>query len=106
MIEEDDVFKALDFLRDNAPFAAKARAEREYVESYARVLKSQIMRENQGESIGAQEARAYSDPRYIKHLEAIRAAVEADEKIRFMLSAAETKIQAWRTFSSNNRPRV
>jgi len=53
-----------------------------------------------------QEREAYSDPRYVQHLEAIKQAVEIDEGHRFLRAAADAKIEAWRTQSSNTRARV
>jgi hypothetical protein len=102
-ITDDDVQKAIDWLRDTALKAAKARAEREYLSEFRKVLKAQIMRENKTESIGAQEAIAYADNRYIAHLDCIRTAIEVDEHLRFLRVAAEAKVEAWRTMSSNER---
>ncbi len=103
MITSEEVEKAVDWLRDNAGEAAKARAERIYVEEYRKTIKAQIMCEHTDESGIAQEREAYADPRYIAHLDAIREAVEIDEKHRFLRSAAEAKLEAWRTFSANDR---
>jgi hypothetical protein len=102
-ITDDEIDRALDYLRDNADEAAKARAERVYVEEYRKVVKAQIMKENGTMTAVLQEREAYADPRYAAHLDAIREAVQRDEKCRFMLSAAEAKIEAWRTQSSNER---
>lgn len=103
MISDDDIEKALDYLRDNAAKAAKSKAERIYMEEYRKTVKGQIMRENDDKPLGAQEAIAYADPRYKQHLEAMREAIERDEYHRWMLIAAEAKIEAWRTQSSNSR---
>lgn len=103
MISDDDIERAVDYMRDNAIKAAKAKAERIYMEEYRHVVKSQIMRENDDKSLGAQEAVAYADPRYREHLKALHAAVESDEYHRWMLKAAEAKIEAWRTQCSNQR---
>lgn len=100
MISDTEIQRALDYLRDNAEEAAKARAERVYVEEYRKSLKAQLMKEADAKSVAAQEVEAYAHPRYLQHLEAIRQAVEADEKHRFMLSAAGAKIDAWRTEKS------
>jgi len=102
-IKDEEVDRALDYLRDNADAAAKARAERIYVEEYRKVIKAQVMKEHDDKALGAQEREAYADDRYIAHLDAIRDAVAADEKHRFLLSAADAKIQAWRTQSTNER---
>lgn len=103
MITDDDIEKALDYLRDNGRKAAKAKAERIYMIEYRKVVKSQIMRENDDKSIGAQEAIAYSDPRYIEHLKVMRDAIESDEYFDWMRVSAEAKIEAWRTQQANYR---
>lgn len=102
-ITDDEIDKALDYLRDNAEEAAKARAERIYVEEYRKVVKAQIMKEHNDKSAVIQEREAYADPRYVAHLGVISEAIARDERCRFMLSAAEAKIEAWRTQSSNER---
>ncbi len=103
MITDEEISKALDYLRDSAPKAAKARAERIYVEEYRKTMKAQLMKEHAGEALGAQEREAYADPRYLEHLQAIREAVREDEHLRFMRVAAEAKIEAWRSMCANNR---
>lgn len=102
-ITDEEIDKALDFLRDNARDAAQSKADRVYVEEYRKTLKAQLMKEHGGLSAVLQEREAYSDPRYVQHLEAIRDAVRADEYNRYMRVAAEAKIEAWRTQSSNIR---
>ena len=103
MISDADIEKALDYMRDNATAAARARAEREYVTEFRKTIKAEIMKENVSESIGAQEREAYADQRYKSHLEAIKEAVYQDEYRRFMMEAAKTKISCWQTECSNKR---
>lgn len=103
MITEADVEKSVDYLRDHARKAAQAKAERIYMEEFRKTVKAQIMRETTGESIGAQEARAYADSRYTQHLKAMRDAIETDEYNRWMMIAAQAKIEAWRTQQANAR---
>lgn len=105
-ITDEEVDKALDYLRDNARDAAQAKANRIYVEEYRKVIKAQLMKEHGDKSAVIQEREAYSDPRYIQHLEAIKEAVVIDEGHRFLRAAADAKIEAWRTQSSNTRARV
>ena len=102
-ITDEEIDKALDFLRDNARDAAQARADRVYVEEFRKTLKASLMKEHGQMSAVLQEREAYSDARYVAHLEAIRDAVKTDEFHRFMRIAAEAKIEAWRTQSSNVR---
>lgn len=105
-ITDDEIDKALDYLRDNARDAAQAKADRVYVEEYRKVLKAILMKEHSTLSAVLQEREAYSDPRYAEHLDAIRQAVRADEEHRFLRVAADAKIEAWRTQSSNTRARM
>ena len=65
--------------------------------------KASIMRENADKPIGTPEAIAYADPRYATHLTVMKEAIERDEYCRWMRTAAEAKIEAWRTMSANNR---
>ena len=102
MISEEEVEKAVTYLRENARSAAQAKANRIYVEEYRKVVKAQIMREHEG-ALGVQEREAYADPRYRQHLEAVKEAVEKDEYNRWMMTAAEAKIEAWRTQQANSR---
>ena len=103
MISDDQVEAALDYMRDKSTAAAQARAERAYVEEFRKVLKAQIMREYPTDALGTQEAKAYSDPRYLAHLQAIKTAVFEDEQWRFRMAAAQAKLDAWQTQSANNR---
>lgn len=106
MISEQDIERAIDFLRDNAEVAAKNRAERLYLEDYTRSLKAQIMAEHLAEPLGAQERHAYADTRYLNHLAAMKIAIYEDERGRFLRAAAEAKIEAWRTQQANMRVNV
>lgn len=103
MISDQDVEKALDWLRDGADRHAQDRANRSYVEEFRKSLKAQIMRDHLDLPVSAQEREAYADPRYIQHLEAVKEAIRIDEHNRFMRASAEAKIEAWRTQSSNQR---
>lgn len=103
MISDLEIEKAVDYLRDNATKAAQARAERIYMEEYRKVVKAKIMREHQTDSLGAQEAIAYASDHYSEHLNAMREAITRDEYHRWMLTAAEAKIEAWRSQQANQR---
>lgn len=102
-ISDDNIDKVLDWLRDNAGKAAQARANRIYADEYRKSLKAIIMAEHKSKPIGAQEREAYSDPRYLAHLEAFREAVRTDEQMRWTMVAAEARIEAWRSMQANER---
>lgn len=103
MITEKEVEEKLDYLRDNAIPGAMAKANRVYVTEYRKVLKAKIMKEHPTLSAALQEREAYADPRYEKHLEAIRDAVFQEEKHSWLREAAGSTLSAWQTMSKNYR---
>ncbi|QOQ37822.1 hypothetical protein KMC46_gp63 [Ralstonia phage Gamede] len=103
---EVNIFKCLDFIRDNAPAYAKAKAERIYLEEFRKTKKALCMKaaESGGtNAVNAQERDAYADHEYQKLLEALRAAVEEEERLRWLLVGAQAKIEVWRTIEANRR---
>ena len=103
MITDENLEKALDYLRDSATEAAQARANRLHLDDFSRVLKATIMAEHLAETIGAQERWAYSDIRYKNHLEGLKVAIFEDEKHRYLRDAASAKIEVWRSEQANAR---
>lgn len=105
-IPDEDIEKALDYLRDSAVPAAQARANRIYLEEYRKSLKALVMQRYAMSPLGAQERDAYASKEYTDHLHALKLAVEQDEKHRFLREAAQAKIEAWRTMNANARVNV
>lgn len=103
MISENEIDRALAYLRDNAEKDAQARAERLYMEQWIKTVLAQEMAKQGDKSVAAQEVGARISPAYIDSLAAYKASIFEDERRRFLRSAAETKIEAWRTMSSNER---
>jgi hypothetical protein len=110
VVTDDDVEAALDFLRKNAFVAAKARAERIYLEEFRKSKKAILMKEAAAKhngpndlAIGAQERDAYASEEYQTLLLGLKAAVENDEKCRFGALSAQAVIDAWRTQQANER---
>jgi hypothetical protein len=102
-ITEESVDKALHWLMTNATAAAKARAEKVYLEEYTKALRSKLMQEHKELPVSAQEREACADPRYAQHLEVLKIAVENDAKITFIRGACEARIEAWRTQAATER---
>lgn len=103
---EINIFRSLDFLRDNAPAYAKAKSERVYLEEFRKTKKAMLMRQAEvagHKSSATQEREAYADPEYMQLLEGLRAAVEEEERYRWLMVAAQAKIEAWRTLESSRR---
>jgi len=101
-----DPQEAVDFLIDQSKPYAKAKSERIYMEEYRKTLKAQLMIE--AESFGhktavTQEREAYSHTQYIAHLQALKEAVENEERLRWMMIAAQERIAVWRSQEASNR---
>jgi len=103
---EINIFKVLDFIRDNAKAYAQAKANRVYIEEYRKTLKAKLMQKAQQEGATAsatQERDAYANPEYEAHLKALEAAVESEETLRWRLIAAQAKLEVWRSIGANQR---
>jgi len=106
MNEEIDVFKCLDYIRDNSKKYAYAKANRVYIEEYRRTLKASLMSEamiNGVEAISAQERDALSHQDYAKLLLGLKEAIALEEDLRWKLIGAQAKIEVFRTLQANNR---
>jgi hypothetical protein len=103
MNEEIDIFKCLDYIRDNAKKYAQAKANRVYLEEYRRSLKANLMAKHVGEAVNAQEREALCHNDYIQLLSGLKAAIEEEENLRWKLIAAQAKISVWQTLSANER---
>ena len=102
MINEP-IEKSLDFIRDNAEKLAKAKAERVYLENYRKSKKSLLFINAPEGTIQLKESYAYAHPEYILLLESLRTAVEEEEKLKWMMVAAQCKIEVWRSQNASAR---
>lgn len=103
---EINIFRALDFIRDNAQPYAQAKAQRVYLENFRKSKKALLMRaaEIRGHKTAAiQERESYADPEYVEVLEALKEATEQEEQLRWLITAAEAKISAWQTIEATRR---
>lgn len=103
MIDEASIEKALDYLRDTAEEVAQAAAQRLYLEEGRKRLKAILMQKHNDLPLSAQEREAYADEEYEKYLIGLKEAVYRHEKARALRTAAEAKIEAWRSMSANQR---
>lgn len=104
MINQDDAERAVDWLRANARKMAQERAERLYLEQWIKTVKATLIVENsKAPSVAMAENMALASPKYLSALQAFKEAVQADETNRFLVTAAEAKIEAWRSQESTRR---
>ena len=96
-MSDSNPHKAVQFLIDTAPLYSKAKATRMYLEEFRKSRKAQLMSQAGTEVLGKQETYAYAHPDYIQILEGIGEAVETEEKYRWLMTAAQARIECWRT---------
>ena len=97
MESQIDPSKAIQYLIDTAPLYAQAKSERLYLEEFRKSKKAHLMSQAGTEVLGKQETFAYAHQDYIQILEGIREAVEREERFRWLMTAAQARIEVWRT---------
>lgn len=103
MITDQEVERALDYLRNEAERDAQSRADALYLEQWVKTERARIVNEQTGMSNASATAYAECHPDYLRALNAYKAAVTEDYRRRFLREAAAAKINAWQTMSANER---
>jgi hypothetical protein len=103
MREEISPFRALDYLRDNAEEYGRCKANVIYLQEFRKSKKSLLMNQSDLKTESAKEAFAYAHQEYQDHLAAIRVAIEEYETMRWMMIAAQCKVDVWRSLESSAR---
>ena len=102
-MQDRDPHEAVDYILKHAKQFAKAKAERTYIEHYRKSLKAILMKKSNESAIGAQEREAYAHPEMLELIKGLQAAVEIEEKLKWDITAAELRVEIWRTEQANNR---
>lgn len=103
MSDTTDPNAAIEFIFRESSFFAKAKSDRVFLEEFRKSKKALLMGQSDEKSAVAREQFAYSHSEYIELLEGLRAAIEAEETLRWRLIAAQARVEIWRTESANNR---
>ncbi len=101
-----NIFKSLDFIRDQAPIYAKAKSARVFLEEFRKSKKAILMREAEKaghKTAATQEREAYANEEYQTLLKGLAEAVEEEERLKWMMVAAQAKISAWQTIEATKR---
>jgi hypothetical protein len=98
--------RAIQYLIDTAPLYSRAKADRIYLDEFRKSRRAQLMSQAGTEVLGKQETFAYAHPDYIQILEGIREAVETEERYRWLMTAAQARIEVWRTEQYSARMEV
>ena len=99
-------YKAIEYIIENAPKFGEAKAQRMYLEEFRKTKKALLMKEalEMGfESAVAQEREAYASVDYQLLLKGLQVAIEKEETLKWMLSAAQMKADIWRSEQASER---
>ena len=103
MITDQQAEAANDFIRDNADLYAQAKANRIYLDEFRKTKKAMLIQEIKSGTVQEKESYAYAHPDYEVVLTGLKDAVEDEERIRWQMTAAQAKIEIWRTQQANSR---
>ncbi len=103
LISDNEVDRALDYLRDNAETMGKAKAEAFRSEHMLKHIKAIAMKLSGEPAVSAQEREAFASEQYVTAIDTAARAAGEFERLRALREAAALKIEAWRTASSNYR---
>jgi len=101
-----DPHDSIDFIYKNGAIYGLAKANRIYADELRKTIKAELMvdaLESGSEAVNAQERYAYSHPRYVAHLGAIKEAYQEEETLRWQLIAAQARVEVWRSQEASNR---
>jgi hypothetical protein len=95
--------KAIRYIQEHAEKYAIAKGDVAYTDNYLKVVKSQQMNKSESSSLGQREADAYATAEYIEAITANKQAVEQEAHLKWMLTAAQARIDVWKTQEYSKR---
>jgi hypothetical protein len=93
-------------IRDKAPAYGEAKAQRVYLEEFRKSQKALLMKDAMARGIDsavAQEREAYAHIEYADLLKGLMIAIEKEETLKWMLTAAQMKADIWRSEQASER---
>lgn len=100
---EIDPLLSVVFIQTNAAKFSQAKADRTFIENYLKTVKSRLMNQSDCKSLGDREAYAYASEDYVEQLRGLKVAIEEEERIKWLMTAAQAKIEVWKTLEYTKR---
>lgn len=98
-----DPNEAVDYIIKHSQEYALAKANVVYLEQFRKTQKAICFQSSLRSTMAEKEADAYAHKDYIAVLNGLKDAVEAAERLRWMLVAAQARIDIWRSQEASNR---
>jgi hypothetical protein len=98
-----DPHEAINYMIRHSAEYAQAKAQVTYLEEFRKSKKAMLFSVAMGNTIADKDNYAYSHPEYLAVLDGLKEAVEKAETLRWMLVAAQARIDVWRSQEASNR---
>ncbi len=98
-----DPHAPIDYIIKHSKEYAKAKADVTYLSEFRKTKKALCFQNSMKNTMAEKEADAYAHPEYQAVLEGLKEAVERAETLRWMLIAAQARIDVFRTQEASNR---
>ena len=98
-----DPNSAIDFMIKNSEAYALAKAQVVYLTEYRKTVKAIGFQRSLKNTMAEKEADAYTTAEYISCVEGLKEAVAEAERLRWMLVAAQARVDVWRSQEASNR---
>lgn len=95
--------EAIDYIIRHSKEYAKAKANVTYLTEFRKTKKALCFQNSMKTTMAEKEADAYAHPEYKEVLEGLKKAVEEAETLRWMLIAAQARVEVWRSQEASNR---
>ena len=103
LISDEEIQKAVDYLRDGAPLIGQARINLEKTAAMIKHVEALMFLDSTRSSVDAKKAEVRASPRWIEACEAHAKAAGEFEMMKAYREAASAKLSAWQTVSANFR---
>lgn len=103
MLSDEQVERALDWLRDSANDLGKAKEKAVLTERMVKHIKALEMKRHSDLGVAAQEREAFASKAYVDAVIEEAKAAGGYETMRALREAASAKIESWRSQSANFR---
>lgn len=98
-----DPNEAINFMIKNSEAYANAKAQVVYLTEYRKTVKAIGFQRSLKNTMAEKEADAYTTAEYTSCVEGLKEAVAEAERLRWMLVAAQARVDVYRTQEASNR---
>ena len=98
-----DPNEAINFMIKNAEAYSQAKADVTYLTEHRKTVKAIGFQRSLKNTMAEKEADAYTTAEYTSCVEGLREAVAEAERLRWMLVAAQARVDCWRSMEASNR---